>query len=113
MIRSGDGGIGRLKVTNGTANDVAVSIVTDGKPPGKPHVMMYVQAGKTATISRIGGAYHIYFKSGADWNPTRRQFGEDCTFQKFDQAFGRNEGWQVNLKPTIGGNAKTTEVEAY
>ncbi|HET6989420.1 MAG TPA: hypothetical protein VFI00_22515 [Kribbella sp.] len=113
VIRSGPSGTGRLKVTNGTANDVAVSIVTDGKPPSEPHVMTYIQAGKTTTISRIGGAYHIYFKSGSDWIPDRRQFGEDCAFQKFDQAFGRNEGWQVNLEPTLGGNAKTTEVEAY
>jgi hypothetical protein len=113
VIRSGPTGTGRLKVTNGTANDVAVSIVTDGNPPGKPHVMMYIQASKAATISRIGGAYHIYFKSGTDWSPTRRQFGAGCSFQKFEQAFGRNEGWQVNLEPTLGGNAKTTEVEAY
>ena len=113
VIRSGPTGTGRLKVTNGTANDVAVSIVTDGKPPAKPHVMVYIQAGKAATISRIGGAYHIYFKSGTDWNAPRRQFGEDCSFQKFEQAFGRNESWQVNLEPTLGGNAKTTEVEAY
>ena len=113
VIRSGPTGTGRLKVTNGTANDVAVSIVTDGKPPAKPHVMTYIQAGKAATISRIGGAYHVYFKSGTDWNATRRQFGEDCSFQKFEQAFGRNESWQVNLEPTLGGNAKTTEVEAY
>jgi len=113
LVRSGAAGSGRLKVTNGTANDVAVSIVTDGKPPGEPHVMAYIQAGKVATITQVGGAYHIYFKTGTDWNPTRRQFGAGCAFQKFDQPFGRNEGWQVNLEPTLGGNAKTTEVEAY
>lgn len=113
LVRSGEAGSGRLRVTNGTAKDVAVSIVSDGKPPGMPHVMTYIRAGKTATISRIGGAYHIYFKSGTDWNSTRRQFSADCAFQKFDQAFERNKGWQINLEPTIGGNAKTTEVEAY
>ena len=113
LVRDGEAGTGRLKITNGTAEDVAISVVTDGQPPGTPHVMMYIQAGKTATISRIGGAYHVYFKSGTDWNPTRRQFSADCSFQKFDQAFGRNQGWQINLEPTVGGNAKTTEVEAY
>lgn len=113
VVRSGDAGTGRLKITNGTAEDVAVSVVPAGKPPAKPHVMIYVQANKTATITRIGGAYNIYFKSGADWNPDRRQFNADCSFQKFDRVFGTNEGWQVNLEPTVGGNAKTTEVEAY
>jgi hypothetical protein len=113
VIRRGPSGTGRLKVTNGTATDVAVSIVTAGTPPARPHLMIYLQAGKAATISRIGGAYHIYFKSGTDWIATRRQFGADCSFQKFERAFGRNEAWQVNLEPTLGGNAKTTEVEAY
>lgn len=113
IVRSGSRGSGRLQVKNGTTKDVAVSIVTDGQPPTKPHVMMYVQAKKTATISRIGGKYHIYFKSGSDWNGKRRQFSTDCSFQKFDQGFGRNEGWQVDLQPSIIGNASTSEVDAY
>ncbi|MFG1816124.1 hypothetical protein ACGFIF_20340 [Kribbella sp. NPDC049174] len=113
LIRSGTSGIGRLRVTNGTSKDVAVSVVNTGQPPSKPHVMVYIQARKTTTISRVGGAYSIYFKSGSDWNAKRRQFSADCSFQKFDKSFGRNEGWQVDLKPTIAGNASTSEVEAY
>jgi hypothetical protein len=113
LVRRGAEGIGRLRVSNGTSKDVAISIVSTGQPPSKPHVMVYVQARKTVTISRIGGAYTIYFKSGSDWNAKRRQFSADCSFEKFDQSFGRNEGWQVDLKPTIAGNASTSEVEAY
>jgi len=113
LIRDGDSGSGRLKVTNGTPKDVAVSIVGDGTPPSEPQVMMFVQANKSAMISRIGGAYRIYYKSGTDWNAERRQFSADCSFQKFDQAVKRNETWQVNLEPTVDGNASTTEVEAY
>ncbi|WP_433163038.1 hypothetical protein [Kribbella sp. CA-247076] len=113
LVRRGPAGIGRLRVTNGTAKDVAISIVSTGQPPGTPHVMVYVQSKKAATISRIGGAYSIYYKSGTDWNLERRQFGADCSFQKFDRTFGRNEGWQIDLQPTITGNASTTEVEAY
>ncbi|TDD28132.1 hypothetical protein E1218_08280 [Kribbella turkmenica] len=113
LVRRGPAGIGRLRVTNSTSKDVAISVVSRGQPPGEPHVMMYVQSKKSATISRIGGAYTIYFKSGTDWNPVRRQFSADCSFQKFDRSFGRNEGWQVDLRPTIAGNASTTEVEAY
>ncbi|MEV0283879.1 hypothetical protein AB0H36_07115 [Kribbella sp. NPDC050820] len=113
LVRRGPAGSGRLRVMNGTANDVAISIVSTGQPPSKPHVMTYVEAGKTATISRIGGAYSLYFKSGTDWSPSRRQFSADCSFQKFERSFGRNQSWQVDLKRTITGNAPTTEVEAY
>ncbi|MFI6829080.1 hypothetical protein ACIBG5_18380 [Kribbella sp. NPDC050241] len=113
LVREGDSGTGRIKVTNGTANDVAISVVNDGDPPSEPHVMMFVQANKAATITRIGGTYRIYYKSGTDWNSERRQFSAGCTFQKFDRSFGRNESWQVNLEPTVDGNASTTEVEAY
>jgi hypothetical protein len=113
VVRRGPEGAGRLKITNGTAKDVAVSIVGDGQPPGRPQVMVYVRAKKSTSVNGIGGAYHLYFKSGTDWNPEHRKFYSDCSFQKFDQTFGRNQGWQVNLQPVPGGNADTTEVEAY
>jgi hypothetical protein len=113
LVRRGPNGSGQLKITNGTAKDVAVSIVSDGKPPGSPQVMVYIQATKATTVKEIGGAYHLYFKSGTDWDPGKRKFRADCSFKKFDQNFGRNQGWQVNLQPTPGGNADTTEVEAY
>ncbi len=113
IVRSGTRGSGRLQVENGTAQDVAVSIVNDGQAPSKPHIMMFVQAKKTATVSRIGGKYHIYYKTGKDWNAKRRQFSSDCSFAKFDQGFGKNEGWKIGLKPSIGGNATTSDVDAF
>ncbi|HET6737869.1 MAG TPA: hypothetical protein VFH76_03010 [Kribbella sp.] len=113
LIRRGPEGTGRLRITNGTATDVAISLVGDGKPPGSPQVMLYLQATRTTTVNRIGGAYRLYFKSGADWDPKRRQFRSACTFKKFDQTFTRNQGWQINLQPRPTGNAPTTEVEAY
>ncbi|NIK56059.1 hypothetical protein [Kribbella shirazensis] len=113
LVRRGPEGLGRLKITNGTAKDVAVSIVGDGQPPGSPQLMVYLQATKSTTVNRIGGAYHLYFKSGADWDADRRQFRSGCSFKKFDQTFTRNQGWQVNLQPRPDGNADTTEIEAY
>ena len=113
IVRSGTRGLGRLEVENGTDKDVAISVVTDGQPPSKPHVMMFVQAKKTATVSRIGGKYHIYYKTGSDWNAKRRQFSSDCSFSKFDQGFGKNEGWKIGLKPSIAGNATTSDVDAF
>lgn len=113
LVRRGPEGSGRLKITNGTSNDVAISIVNDGRPPGSPQIMIYIQATKTITVNRIGGTYHLYFKSGADWDPQYRKFRSDCTFKKFAQTFTPDQGWQINLQPTPNGNATTTEVEAY
>ena len=113
IVRSGSRGSGRLQVENGTDQDVAVSIVNDGQAPSKPHIMLFVQAKRTATVSRIGGKYHIYYKTGKDWNAKRRQFSSDCSFAKFDQGFGKNEGWKIGLKPSISGNATTSDVDAF
>ncbi|WP_020391541.1 hypothetical protein [Kribbella catacumbae] len=113
IVRSGAGGSGALRVKNGSAVDVAISIVSPGKPPGKPHIMLYVQSKKTATVYRIGGGYSLYVKSGKDWNPKRRQFSSDCSFKKFDQSFSRNSGWEVQLKPSVLGNATSTTVDPY
>lgn len=113
LIRRGADGRGQLKITNGTAKDVAISIVADGRPPSSPQIMVYLQATRSTSVDRIGGAYRLYFKSGSDWDAAHRRFRADCSFKKFDQTFARNQGWQVNLQPRPGGNADTTEVEAY
>lgn len=112
IVRNGSRGAGRLRVDNGGSADVAVSIVSGGKP-SSPQVMTYVQAGRQATINGIRGGYQLYFKSGSSWNGTTRRFTKACSFQKFDQPFGANQSWQVTLKPTIGGNASTSETEDY
>ncbi|MDX6279807.1 MAG: hypothetical protein QOH03_878 [Kribbellaceae bacterium] len=113
IVRTGNGGAGALRVKNGSSADVAVSIVPTGKAPGKPHIMMYVQAKKTATVRRIGGGYQLYIKSGKDWNPKRRQFSSDCSFKKFDQPFAKNTGWEVQLQASVLGNASSSEVDPY
>jgi hypothetical protein len=113
LVRRDPEGMGRLKITNGTTKDVAISIVSDGKPPGTAQVMVYLRATGSATVNRLGGAYRLYFKSGTDWDAEHRRFRADCSFKKFDQTFGKNQAWQVNLQPRPGGNAATTEVEAY
>jgi hypothetical protein len=72
-----------------------------------------VKAGRRATITRIGGGYSVYFKTGKGWNSRVHQFSSNCSFQKFDQPFGRNESWQIGLQPTTFGNASTSDVDAY
>ncbi|GAA1603226.1 MULTISPECIES: hypothetical protein [Kribbella] len=113
LVRRGTAGSGRLKITNGTAKDVAISIVNDGRPPGSPQIMVYLRAAGTITVNRIGGTYHLYFKSGSDWDPQHRKFRSDCSFKKFEQTFTPAQGWQINLQPQPNGNATLTEVEAY
>ncbi|MBB6565027.1 hypothetical protein HPO96_13685 [Kribbella sandramycini] len=113
VVRRGEAGIGRLEITNGTSKDVAISVVPDGKPPREPHVMTYIRAGKAAAITRIGGPYHLYYKSGAEWSSERRQFATGCSFQKFEQAFGADKSWKIDLQRTVSGNAPTKSVEAY
>lgn len=112
IVRTGSRGSGRLRVDNGLSTDVAISVVSGGKPSA-PQVMTYVQAGKQATINGIRGGYQVYFKSGSAWNGKTRQFTKSCKFQKFDQPFSANTGWQISLKPSIGGNASSSEVDAY
>ncbi|MGW1340062.1 hypothetical protein ACWCOV_03330 [Kribbella sp. NPDC002412] len=112
IVRNGARGAGRLRVDNGGSADVAVSIVSGGKP-SSPQVMTYVQAGRQATINGIRGGYQVYFKSGSGWNGATRRFTKACSFQKFDQPFGANQSWQIGLKPSIGGNASTSETEGY
>jgi hypothetical protein len=113
LVRRSADGIGRLKITNGTSKDVAISIVSQGRPPGDPQLMVYLRATQSATVNRISGAYHLYFKSGTDWDANHRKFRADCSFKKFDQTFGKNQAWQANLQPRPNGNADTTDVEAY
>ncbi|MFD7156526.1 hypothetical protein ACFV9C_18145 [Kribbella sp. NPDC059898] len=113
LVRQGAAGSGRLMITNGTAKDVAISIVNDGRPPGSPQLMVYLRTGKTVTVNRIGGTYHLYFKSGSDWDPKTRKFRADCLFKKFEQTFTPDQGWQLNLQPQPTGNTTMTEVEAY
>ncbi|MEU8221520.1 hypothetical protein [Kribbella sp. NPDC048915] len=113
LVRRGANGMGRLKITNGTVQDVAVSVVTPGRSPHAPQLMVYLRAGGSTTVNRIAGAYHLYFKSGTDWDAADRKFRADCSFKKFDQTFGKTQSWQINLQPRPDGNAPTTEVEAY
>lgn len=113
LVRRGPRGRGELAVNNGGERDVAVAVVGSGATPSKPDVLMYVQANKVAKVKGIGGAYNLYFKSGRDWDPKRRQFNADCSFSKFQQRFGANLIWTVSLKKTVLGNAPTGEVDAF
>ncbi|WP_258906798.1 hypothetical protein [Actinokineospora sp. UTMC 2448] len=109
--RTGPRGPGRLDIDNGTADDVAVSVVTGD--PSKPQVMVYVRAHSQATVTGISGTYQVYFKSGSDWDADRRGFTQGCAFHRFDQPFDQRSHWQIDLRRSVLGNAKTSTVPPY
>lgn len=112
LVRNGPSGPATLQIKNGKAQDVAIAIVNTGQKPAKPNVLVYVQAKKSTKVYRIGGAYQLYFKTGKDWNPKRRQFSSDCAFSKFDSAFAKNKAWIIELQATVG-NTTASNVDPF
>ncbi|MEV6276181.1 hypothetical protein [Nocardia sp. NPDC051832] len=104
-------GAGNLTVINDDKSDVAV-VVTNGDPKA-PQATMYIQANSRATLSGIAGTYYVYLKSGTDWDQAALAFTRDRQFQKFDDSFDESSDWEVTLKPSIGGNASTSDVPAF
>lgn len=112
LVRTGPGGPATLRIKNGKASDVAIAIVNTGKLPSKPQVLVYVQAKKTTKVFGIGGSYQLYFKTGKDWNPKRRQFSSDCAFSKFDTPFAKNKAWEIELQAAVG-NVTASNVDPF
>ncbi|WP_194814305.1 hypothetical protein [Nocardia sp. XZ_19_385] len=104
-------GSGSLTVINDDKSDVAV-VVTNGDPKA-PQATIYVQGNSRATLSGISGTYYVYLKSGTDWDQSALAFTRNRQFQKFDDSFDESSDWEVTLKPSIGGNASTSDVPAF
>lgn len=104
-------GSGTLRIDNGNSKDFAV-VVTNGDPKS-PQATIYVQGNSEATLSGIAGTYYVYLKSGTDWDQATLGFTRDRDFQKFDDPFDANSDWELTLKPSIGGNASTSDVPAF
>ncbi|GAB2634953.1 hypothetical protein [Nocardia goodfellowii] len=104
-------GAGSLTIINDDKSDVAV-VVTNGDPKN-PQATIYVQAHSRATLDGIAGTYFVYLKFGVDWDETTLMFTRDRQFQKFDDPFDAASDWEVTLKPSIAGNASTSDVPAF
>lgn len=104
-------GAGTLTIDNGNSSDVAV-VVANGNPAA-PQATIYVQGNSQATLSGIDGSYYVYLKTGTDWDQATLSFTRDRQFQKFDDVFDAGSDWEITLKPSIGGNASTSDVPAF
>ncbi|GII84872.1 hypothetical protein Ssi03_28620 [Sphaerisporangium siamense] len=119
FIRRGPrGGLGHLIVKNGATSDTVISVVR-----GKRAVTrFYIRKGKNVTVTGVpDGTYKVYYTSGSDWDRRTRAFTRDCLFKKFgkDLAFRtqrtatyiRPMSWTITLRPVIGGNVRSVEVD--
>lgn len=111
VLRNGGQGPGRLDVNNGSAGDIAVSVVSGD--PSNPQVVVYVHGSATASVTGISGDYEVYFKSGKDWDSGRNGFTRDCSYEKFDDLFTGDSNWSIDLQASLAGNASTSDVPAF
>ena len=109
------GGLGRLRVTNGTERD-AVAVLIDSATKA-PKRAIYVRSGEAGAITSVpNGDYRLRFQFGQHWLRERR-FCEPANTSEFDDAFDFREvsagsrttysTFEVTLHPVIDGTAKT------
>jgi hypothetical protein len=114
---SGRGGLGRLTVNNGTDSDAVVTLARGRKTA----FTVYLRKGADTTVRSVdNGVYTVYFTMGEDWNPAKKSFTRNCTFEKFDdtadfstrrvQGGTQYDVLTYSLAKSIGGNATTTGV---
>ncbi|MGX6603511.1 hypothetical protein ACWKSP_15415 [Micromonosporaceae bacterium Da 78-11] len=108
------GGSGQFKVDNSNRVDTVISLVKVGAK--KPAVAVYLRGQKKVTTGRVkDGTYQLFVSSGADWDGKR--FTRNCQFSRFDSTFKFTTTsrqytiWEFSLKPTLGGNATSSEVD--
>ncbi|MEE1784959.1 hypothetical protein PUR71_18890 [Streptomyces sp. SP17BM10] len=114
MVRKGRlNGEGVFKVDNGGSSDAVVTLALDGKAVNS----VYVAKGSNASIEGVqDGTYEVYFSGGADWDGDAKAFTQNCRFTKFQDTLAFETGrtatsWSITLKPVVGGNAKTEDVD--
>ncbi|MEU8517421.1 hypothetical protein AB0C76_38490 [Kitasatospora sp. NPDC048722] len=114
MVRKGRlNGEGVFKVDNGGSSDAVVTLALDGKAVNS----VYVAKGSNASIEGVqDGTYEVYFSGGVDWDNDAKAFTQSCRFTKFQDTLAFETGrtatsWSITLKPVVGGNAKTEDVD--
>ncbi|WP_067538232.1 hypothetical protein [Nocardia crassostreae] len=100
-----------MTIINDTNGDCAV-VVTNSDPKA-PQATIYVQGNSQATLDCIAGTYYVYLKYGTDWDQAALGFTRDRDFSKFDDSFDADSDWEIQLQPSIGGNASTSDVPAF
>ena len=108
-------GSGELKIRNG-GGDTTVSLVPVGGGT-TPLFTVYVRGKTNYTVQGVAaGTYRIYYATGANFDPHRKGFLNDCAFNRFDDKFPFRAApaistWEITMTPVAGGNASTSEVD--
>ncbi len=114
------GGRGRLTIENG--NDIdAVLILAKKSSPKKAVMVVYVRAGKDATVKSIkDGTYIVYYSLGERWDAKSKAFTVGGERRRFEDTikFKTNrtstmitwKDWTLTLNTVFGGNAPTEAV---
>lgn len=111
------GGYGRLTVENGTSQDAAVRLKTNGETMR----FVYVKAGHTISIRGVApGVYDLLFANGVDWDVITQRFKRDKSYAKFEEPLDfreeetqtgiRYSTFRVTLHPVPSGNARTSSI---
>ncbi len=109
------GGLGRLRVANGTALD-AVAVLIDNTTEA-PRRAIFIRSGESGAMTSVPpGRYHLRFQVGADWLVERR-FCQIRGTSDFDSAFEfyevesdretRYAAYEVTLHAVPQGTART------
>lgn len=115
-------GEGTLKVSNGTAYDSVLKLVTS--KTGERINYVYISANSNYTIGNIpDGSYRVLFSSGMDWDG--KKFTRNRSSQSFDDSFDyttdvysdggyehtRYTTYNLTLNPVVGGTAQTANID--
>lgn len=116
LINKLSGGMGELTVENGTDLD-AVIIMSRSEQPNFPLLAVYIQAGDSYTVKRIGdGIYILWYTLGKDWDDTSKTFTRNTSLNRFEDELSFTttanvyEVYEATLHPVVRGTAETEPV---
>ncbi len=114
------GGRGKLTIENGNDSD-AILILAKKSSPKKALLVVYVRAGKDATVKSIkDGTYIVYYGLGERWDAKSKAFTVGGERRRFEDTIKFKtirtstmitwDNWTLTLNTVLGGNAPTEDV---
>lgn len=107
------GGLGTLKIHNGTDEDGIVKLVVAGK--ARLSLAVYIQSNSTATVSGIpDGSYQVLFATGKGYYAAKSSFVSGLSCSRFDTNLDYRttastySTWSLTLNAVADGNATTS-----
>src|SRR5882724_3855500 len=109
------GGLGRLRVANGTESDAVAVLIDDATEV--PRRAIFIRSGESGAVTSVpSGRYRLRFQLGSDWLSERRfcrirgtsEFERAFEFQEVESDRGtRYSAYEVTLHPVPQGSART------